>query len=75
MAAELEDRGNGVFTGPGARTIDRSGLKRLPIGRDGYVQAIRGGYAPIQDVAHRRRARLRAHGNALLPPSPLWQDA
>ena len=36
---ELVDRGNGIWSAPGARIIDRTGNKRLPIGRDGFVPA------------------------------------
>ena len=38
----LESRGNGVWCAPGARIIDRTGRKMLPIGRDGFVPAARG---------------------------------
>lgn len=41
MAIRLEGLGNGVWRTPDARIIDRSGRKRLPIGRDGFVQAMR----------------------------------
>lgn len=36
---ELEDRGGGIRVAPGARLIDRTGRKRLPIGDDGFVTA------------------------------------
>ena len=41
-APELESRGNGVWGAPGARIIDRSGRKRLPIGYDGWARAMEG---------------------------------
>lgn len=37
---ELEDLGNGVWRAPGARVIDRTGRKRMPIGDDGWVRAV-----------------------------------
>lgn len=37
---ELTSRGNGVWAAPGARIVDRSGRKMLPIGRDGFVPAM-----------------------------------
>lgn len=37
----IEQVGRGVWKAPGARIIDRSGRKRLPIGRDGFVPAMR----------------------------------
>ncbi len=37
MAIELEDLGNGVWSAPGARIIDRTGRRMLPIGHDGFV--------------------------------------
>ena len=40
-AAGLASLGNGVWDAPHARIIDRTGNKRLPIGRDGYVPAMR----------------------------------
>lgn len=40
MAAELQDRGNGILDAPGARLIDRSDHKRLPIGDDGFTTAM-----------------------------------
>ena len=39
-AVSLEFRGNGIWDAPCARIIDRTGNKRLPIGRDGYVPAM-----------------------------------
>lgn len=42
MAVELEQVGDGVWKAPGARIIDRSGRRRMPIGRDGFVPAMRG---------------------------------
>ena len=39
MAVSLEDRGNGVWTAPGARIVDRTGRRVLPIGRDGFEPA------------------------------------
>ncbi len=39
---ELESLGNGVWRAPGARIIDRSGRKRLPIGYDGWADAMGG---------------------------------
>ena len=36
----LTSCGDGVWDAPGARIIDRTGNKRLPIGRDGYVPAM-----------------------------------
>lgn len=38
----LESCGNGVWCAPGARIIDRTGRKMLPIGRDGFVPAAQG---------------------------------
>ncbi len=40
--SELEDLGGGVWGAPGARIIDRSGRKRLPIGYDGWARAMEG---------------------------------
>ena len=37
---ELESLGGGVWRAPGARIIDRSGGKRLPIGYDGWADAM-----------------------------------
>lgn len=39
----LEDLSGGVWSAPGARIIDRSGRKKLPIGRDGFVSAMENG--------------------------------
>lgn len=39
MAVELEDLGNGVWSAPGARIVDRTGRRMLPIGRDGFEPA------------------------------------
>ncbi len=39
---KLEERDNGVWCAAGARIIDRTGRKMLPIGRDGFVPAIQG---------------------------------
>ncbi len=39
---ELEDLGHGIWRAPGARIIDRTGRKLLPIGRDGFVPAAEG---------------------------------
>lgn len=39
----LEQVCDGVFKAPGARIVDRSGRKRLPIGWDGFVPAMRSG--------------------------------
>lgn len=39
---ELEELGNGAWRAPGARIIDRSGGKRLPIGYDGWADAMGG---------------------------------
>lgn len=36
----LVPHGNGVWSAPGARIIDRSGRKMLPVGRDGFVSAL-----------------------------------
>ncbi len=36
----LVARGNGVWDAPDARIIDRTGEKKLPIGRDGFVPAM-----------------------------------
>ena len=36
MGMQLEARGNGIWVAPGARIIDRTGRKMLPIGRDGF---------------------------------------
>lgn len=40
MATELKDRGNGVWTAPGARIIDRSGRKRFAIGDGEFTTAM-----------------------------------
>ncbi len=37
----LVDCGNGIWSAPSARIIDRMGRKTLPIGRDGFVPAAR----------------------------------
>ena len=42
MGIMLEDCGNGVWKAPGARIIDRTGRKMLPIGRDSFVPAMQG---------------------------------
>lgn len=42
-AIELEDLSGGVWAAPEARIIDRSGRKKLPIGRDGFVSALENG--------------------------------
>lgn len=39
MGAALKDCGNGIWKAPGARIIDRTGRKLLPIGRDSFVVA------------------------------------
>lgn len=39
MAIELLKCGDGVWTAPGARIIDRTARKRLPIGDDGFERA------------------------------------
>ena len=36
----LRSLGNGVWTTPGARIIDRSGERRLPIGEEGFLNAL-----------------------------------
>ena len=36
----LQFLGNGIWAAPGARLIDRTGRKMLPIGRDGFVPAV-----------------------------------
>ena len=36
---ELENLGNGVWRAPGARIIDRTGRKRMPVGYDGWADA------------------------------------
>ena len=41
-ALRVQDHGNGIFTAPGARIIDRTGRKRLPIGDDGFTRAAAG---------------------------------
>lgn len=38
---QLASLGNGVWVTDGARIIDRAGDRRLPIGRDGFVSAMR----------------------------------
>lgn len=40
QTVELKQVSSSVWKAPGARIIDRSGRKRLPIGRDGYVSAM-----------------------------------
>ncbi len=42
MAVELQEHGDGIWTAPGARIIDRTGRKRLPIGDDGFERAASG---------------------------------
>ena len=42
MAIELQEQGNGIWTAPGARIIDRTGRRRLPIGDDGFGRAAAG---------------------------------
>lgn len=42
MTVELRDHDNGIWTAPGARIIDRTGRKRLPIGDDGFSRAAAG---------------------------------
>ena len=37
---ELVDCGGGIWAAPGARIIDRTGRKMLPIGRDGFVPVV-----------------------------------
>lgn len=39
MPSSLKNLGDGIWAAPGARIIDRSGRKTLPIGRDGFAQA------------------------------------
>lgn len=39
MTVELREHSNGIWTAPGARLIDRTGRKRLPIGDDGFERA------------------------------------
>ena len=39
MTVELREHGDGIWTAPGARVIDRTGRKRLPIGDDGFSRA------------------------------------
>ena len=41
-APVLESLGGGIWIAPGARVIDRTGRKMLPIGRDGFVPAAEG---------------------------------
>ena len=42
MTVELREHGDGIWTAPGARIIDRTGRKRLPIGDDGFSRAAAG---------------------------------
>lgn len=42
MTVELREQGNGIWTAPGARIIDRAGRRRLPIGDDGFERAAAG---------------------------------
>lgn len=42
MTVELQEHGDGIWTAPGARIIDRTGRKRLPIGDDGFERAASG---------------------------------
>ena len=42
MAVELRDLGGGVWAAPGARIVDRTGRRRLPIGDDGFETVARG---------------------------------
>ena len=39
MTVELREHGDGIWTAPGARIIDRTGRNRLPIGDDGFSRA------------------------------------
>lgn len=39
MTVELREHGDGIWTASGARIIDRTGRKRLPIGDDGFSRA------------------------------------
>lgn len=39
MTVELREHGDGIWTAPGARIIDRTGRRRLPIGDDGFTSA------------------------------------
>lgn len=56
MAIELEDRGGGVFAAHGARLIDRSGRRRLPIGDDGFVTAMLKAFLVTLEVKFSRDA-------------------
>ncbi len=42
MTVKLQEHGDGIWTAPGARIIDRTGRKRLPIGDDGFERAASG---------------------------------
>lgn len=39
MTVELREHVDGIWTAPGARIIDRTGRRRLPIGDDGFTSA------------------------------------
>lgn len=39
MTVELREHGDGIWMAPGARIIDRTGRRRLPIGDDGFTSA------------------------------------
>ena len=39
MTVELHECGNGVCRAPGARIVDRTGRRRLPIGDNGFTSA------------------------------------
>ena len=44
------DNPTGIYTAPGARLMDRSGARRLPIGDDGFESAEGGRYRAEQGV-------------------------
>lgn len=51
MTVELQEHGDGIWTAPGARIIDCTGRKRLPIGDDGFERAASGSVL-VDKTAH-----------------------
>lgn len=66
---ELESLGGGVWRAPGARIIDRSGGKRLPIGYDGWADAMGGSAMASADneMMEQMFALLELGGTVLEP--------
>ena len=74
-APVLESLGGGFWVAPGARIIDRTGRKMLPIGRDGFVPAAEGSVVIDKTMLMADVLDFRLYGDAFLPTPPLWQDA